>query len=75
VVGLDQGDPAIAGSVALGQHYFMNDWLALRLELKDTIFVMNRTPGEDNDSLQNLLSFTVGLAFYFPSELEPLEEL
>ncbi|MEL6545230.1 MAG: outer membrane beta-barrel domain-containing protein [Myxococcota bacterium] len=72
VVGLDQGDPAIAGTVAIGQHYFMNDWLALRIELRDQIFSMARTAEVDPDdtSLQNLVTFTIGLAFYVPGEFE-----
>lgn len=73
VVGLDQGDPAIAGSVAIGQHYFMNEWLALRLEIRDQIFNMARAVGPDVDedsSLQNLLTFTIGLAFYVPNDFE-----
>lgn len=72
VVGLDQGDPAIAGTVAIGQHYFMNDWLAFRIELRDQIFTMARTADVDpnDDSLQNLLTFTMGLAFYVPGEFE-----
>ncbi|MEM6734392.1 MAG: outer membrane beta-barrel domain-containing protein, partial [Myxococcota bacterium] len=45
IVGLDQGDPAIAGTIAFGQHYFMNEWLAIRLEVRDQIFSMARTPG------------------------------
>lgn len=72
VVGLNQGDPAIAGTVAIGQHYFVNDWLALRIELRDQIFTMARTPDVDpnDESLQNLLTFTMGLAFYVPGEFE-----
>ncbi len=72
VVGLNQGDPAIAGTVAIGQHYFLNDWLAFRVELRDQIFTMARTADVDpnDDALQNLLTFTMGLAFYVPGEFE-----
>ncbi|MEM6531891.1 MAG: outer membrane beta-barrel domain-containing protein [Myxococcota bacterium] len=73
VVGLDQGDPAIAGSVAIGQHYFMNDWMALRIEVRDQIFTMARAVGPEvveDSQLQNLLTFTIGLAFYVPSDFE-----
>lgn len=72
VVGLNQGDPAVAGSVALGQHYFVSEWMAVRLEVRDQIFSMSRAIGpevvEDN-ALQNLLIFTVGLAL-FPGDAE-----
>lgn len=73
VVGLDRGDPTIAGSVAIGQHYFLNDWLAFRIELRDQIFTMARTEIDPDESVQNLLTFTVGLAFYVPGDFEQEE--
>ncbi len=63
-IGLDT-DGSVAGTIAIGQHYFLNDWLALRVDLRDQIFSMDVNPaGGPGKHLQNLLTFNLGLAFY-----------
>ncbi len=64
-VGLDQDGGSVAGTIAIGQHYFLNDWLALRWDLRDQIFSMDVNPaGGPGKHVQNLLTFNLGLAFY-----------
>lgn len=68
VVGPSEGDPAVAASMALGQHYFVSDWVALRVELRDQVFSFARNPLLDpTKELQNFFSFTMGLAFFLPA--------
>lgn len=63
-IGLDT-DGSVAGTLAIGQHYFLNDWLALRWDLRDQIFSMDVNPaGGPGKQLQNLLTFNLGVAFY-----------
>ena len=57
-------------SLALGQHYFLSPWLALRLELRDEVYNMARNPQTSTvKTLQNLLGVSVGLSFYLPSQV------
>ncbi len=64
-IGLDQDGGSVAGTIAIGQHYFLNDWLALRWDLRDQIFSMDVNPaGGPGKHVQNLLTFNLGLAFY-----------
>ncbi len=72
VVGGSDSKPTVAGVVGLGQHYFLNDWMALRIEVRDQIFVMSRdgaAPGQDKH-IQSLLSASLGMCFYLPSQFE-----
>jgi outer membrane beta-barrel protein len=72
VVAGSKSSPTVAGIVGLGQHYFFNDWMALKIELRDQFFAMSRealTPTKDKH-LQGLLSASVGVCFYLPSEIE-----
>jgi outer membrane beta-barrel protein len=67
VLGPQQGAMTPGFSLALGQHYFFNGWLALRVELRDELFLLARAPTASK-YLQNLLSASVGLCFYLPTE-------
>lgn len=56
---------SVAGTLAIGQHYFLNDWLAVRVDLRDQIFSMDANPGSGpGKHLQNLLTFNVGVSFF-----------
>lgn len=73
VIGPQTGSALATGSAGLGQHWFFNDWIALRVELREQIYKMARsslTP----PSVQSLLSASVGLCFYFPQETDDQEE-
>ena len=71
VLGPKKGDLRFSPSVAVGQHFFLNDWLAIRVELRDQIFMLARTPRVDTDeTLQNLLSVNLGVSFYIPPSFE-----
>jgi outer membrane beta-barrel protein len=67
-----KGDPAVAGVVGLGQHFFLNDWFALRIEVRDQFYQMSRSKIEPDKgkSLETLLSASVGLCFYVPPTFE-----
>ena len=72
VVGTDQTSSVLAGSVTLGQRFYLNEWMAIKIELRDQIFKMARNPAMDRSKdLQNLLTATVGICFYLPSAVEP----
>ena len=67
VVGLSDADPTVLGMVGIGQHYFIDRWLALRIELRDQLYSMARNViAPKEKQLQNLLSFTLGVSFYLP---------
>ena len=69
VVGPDDTSPTFAGTVALGQHYLVNEWLALKFEVRDQIFSLKRLEDGESD-LQHLLTATVGLCFYLPMKVD-----
>ncbi len=72
MIGTKKSGTAFAFSVALGQRYFVNRWMAVRLEVRDQFFSMARVPDEDpSESLQTLLSFTVGVSFFLPTDFRP----
>ena len=67
-VGLDT-DSSVAGTIAIGQHFFVSEWGAIRWDLRDQIFSMDVRPGGGSGKhLQNLLTFNVGFAFYLPTK-------
>lgn len=71
VVGPTQASPRGAGTFAVGQHIFFNQWLALRWELRDQIFMLDRNPaGSSGPRLQNLFSGTIGVSFWVPPRFE-----
>jgi len=71
IVGPKTGNASLAGTVALGQHYFFNNWMALRVEVREQFYNLVRDSAVNPASaLQSLLSASVGLCFYFPQETE-----
>lgn len=71
VVGPLRTDPEFAWGGALGQHYFINEWLALRLEVRVQFWEMAKQPNRDpTRTLQVLVGGTVGLSFFLPSDFE-----
>jgi outer membrane beta-barrel protein len=67
VIGPTQGSTTFAASLAVGQHCFLNEWMALRLELRDQAYQMARAPTVSKDKvLQNTLSFSLGVSFFVP---------
>ena len=71
VIGPSDGSPAFGGTVAVGQRYFLNEWMAIKLELRDQIFPMARIPSiNDEQSWQNLMSATLGVCFFVPPTFE-----
>jgi outer membrane beta-barrel protein len=72
VVGPLKSKPSAAGVIGIGQHLFLNDWFALRLEVKDTLFVFSRNAAapDSGKSLHGLLSATLGVCFYVPPDFE-----
>lgn len=73
VIGPQTGSTIVTGSVGLGQHYFFNDWIALRAEVREQFYKMARSSSTAS-SLQTLLSVSIGLCFYFPQETDDQEE-
>lgn len=71
VVGPLRTDPEFAWGGALGQHYFLNEWLALRLEVRAQFWEMARQPSRDpTRSLQALVTGMAGVSFFLPTEFE-----
>ncbi len=71
VVGQSEGGAVFGASVAIGQHYFLSEWMALRLDIRDQIFSMARAPTVTEDAkIQNLLTVSLGVCFYIPPTFE-----
>ncbi|OGR10508.1 MAG: hypothetical protein A2341_09480 [Deltaproteobacteria bacterium RIFOXYB12_FULL_58_9] len=71
VVGPSETDATLAGTFAIGEHFFINEWMAFKLELRDQIFGLARAPAKNKDKeLQNFLSATLGVCFYLPPTFE-----
>lgn len=69
-MGFDQDGGSVVGTIALGQHYFLNDWMALRIDIRDQIYSMDVNPSlGDGSSLQNLLTVNLGVSFYVPTKV------
>jgi outer membrane beta-barrel protein len=70
------GQLAPGGNLGLGFRFFVNRWLTVRLELRDTIyyeegfFRTGTTTGGPPGSLRNQLSTELGLSMFFPMEFE-----
>jgi outer membrane beta-barrel protein len=71
------------GNVGIGERFFIMDWLAIRIELTDTIYNMTLHPRNyvvtdssgvkkigEFDQIQNHLQFMIGLSFFFPTSVE-----
>lgn len=72
--------PTVGGNVGLGFRFALNEWIAVRLELRDTIYVEQgyRIGGYTQEgtpvpadpapvSTRNQLSFELGLSMFFPT--------
>jgi outer membrane beta-barrel protein len=72
LVGLSRTGSAPVGVVGLGQHFFFQKWLALRIELRDQLFTMSRNAAAPTKGkgLQNLLTANLGFCFYLPTDFE-----
>lgn len=56
-----------AMNVGLGQRYFINDWLVVRAEVRDYIFIDSRNGRSD---LQNLVILGLSVSGFFPMTFE-----
>ena len=64
--GTDNGfNPAV--NVGIGQRYFINDWLVVRAELRNYIFVEKR---EEISDVQNLLILGLSVSAFLPLSFE-----
>ena len=73
IVGVTSGNSSLGVSLAIGQHYFLNEWIALRFELREQVYNLARSPNiAPTPTLQNLLTASAGLCFYLPSDTEDL---
>ena len=54
----------VGGNIGLGTHVYLNQWLALRGELRDVLYVEKVTTG---NSFRNQILFELGLSFFFPT--------
>jgi len=62
----DAGKRLTTISVALGQHYFINSWMALVIELRSDFYRMARNLEPPVTVLQHGLSANLGWVFFFP---------
>jgi outer membrane beta-barrel protein len=61
--------PALSG--ALGQRFMINDWLAVRLEIRDTFYNdTQEVEGQPRSDIQNYILFTAGVSFFIPPYFE-----
>jgi outer membrane beta-barrel protein len=61
----------IAVSFALGQHYAMSRWAALRLEVRDTLYLDRQASGSTaRSSVQSYVMFSAGVSFFVPPTFE-----
>jgi outer membrane beta-barrel protein len=68
VVRFEEGDrmPG-AASAGLGQRFMISDWLALRLELRDYLFLdTQEVAGQPRSDVQSYLMFQGGVSFFLP---------
>jgi outer membrane beta-barrel protein len=66
VFGTDSGAHP-AANVGVGSRFFLTDWLAARVELRDHVFLENRNGESD---LQHLLSVNLGVSFFLPTSFD-----
>ena len=63
------GTFTFGGHFGVGQHFVLNEWSALRIELRDYLYSGQRAaPGgtEYTSHLENQLMLNVGVSFFFP---------
>lgn len=69
---LSSGGTAPMIGFGLGQHYYLNEYIAARFELRGDFFEMARAAPQDNTTtLQGLISAVIGVSFYFPDLSKP----
>lgn len=56
----------VGGNVGVGMRFFINEWMTVRTELRDLIYVENIVPVPTN-SLRNQLLFELGFSMFFPT--------
>lgn len=60
-----------AFNIGLGQHYAINSWAALRVEVRDTIFLDRQVAnGVPRSSVQSYVMINAGLSFFIPPTFE-----
>jgi outer membrane beta-barrel protein len=58
-------------NAGVGQRFFLGDWLALRFEVRDHVFVdTQNVAGEPQSDIQNYILFYAGASFYLPPSFE-----
>lgn len=58
---------ALAGTLAIGQHYFINPLTAFKIEIREELYGMARDPKASSaNHLQSLLMASVGVSFFVP---------
>jgi len=58
----------VGGNVGIGFRFFFNDWITLRTELRDLIYV-EKAYGTNESALRNQFLFELGLSFFLPTSL------
>ncbi len=59
-----QGGPG--ATISLVNHIFLSEWVSLNFELRDTIYTA-QLRGAADSVLSHMVTFSVGLGFYFPT--------
>lgn len=72
VVYSPRGDFTVGGNVGFGFRFFINKFMTLRAELRDTIYYEIGFPSPARDSLRNQLTTEFGLSFFFPTTFTEL---
>jgi outer membrane beta-barrel protein len=62
---------APGGHVGLGARLFFAEWLALRVEVKDYLYVVD-VPNNGGEALQSQLFTEIGLSFFLPGRNRPV---
>jgi outer membrane beta-barrel protein len=71
VLGPSRDNPEFCWGGAVGQRYFVNEWIAVRWEVRTQFFELKRQPARDNSkSLQIMLTGALGVSFFLPTEVE-----
>jgi outer membrane beta-barrel protein len=57
--------PTVGGNVGLGFRFFLNEWLTVRLELRDVLYF--EKGANDRNSFRNQLMTEIGFSMFFPT--------
>ena len=60
-------DPHFAGTLSIGQRFFLNKWLCFTLDLRDILYKESLPSG---DSFYNAFTFNVGFSMFIPFSFE-----